>query len=69
MGVRGCAFILQEERSAGPYCTAEKIATQRAETAVVAALTPICVEDSSSKPMSQQSIVAFNKAPSWAGAQ
>jgi hypothetical protein len=34
--------------------TAEKMATQRAETAVVAALAPICVEGSSSKPMPQQ---------------
>ena len=45
--------------------TAEKMATQRAETAVVAALTPICVEKFQQQTDLAAKLVAFNKAPSW----
>ena len=45
--------------------TAEKLASQRAETAVVAALAPICVEKFQQQTDSAAKLVAFNKAPSW----
>ena len=45
--------------------TAEKMAGQRAETAVVAALAPICVEKFQQQTDSAAKLVAFNKAPSW----
>src|SRR2546423_10023562 len=45
--------------------TAEKMASQRAETAVVAALAPICVEKFQQQTDSAAKLVAFNKAPSW----
>ena len=41
--------------------TAEKMATQRAETAVVAALAPICVEKFQQQTDSAAKLVAFNK--------
>jgi len=45
--------------------TAEKMATQRAETAVVAALTPICVEKFQQQIDAAAKLVAFNKVSSW----
>ena len=45
--------------------TAEKLASERAETAVVAALAPICVEKFQQQTDSAAKLVAFNKAPSW----
>jgi hypothetical protein len=46
--------------------TAEKMATQRAETAVVAALTPICVERFQLQTDAAAKLVAFNKvSSSW----
>jgi hypothetical protein len=45
--------------------TAEKMATQRAETAVVAALTPICVEKFQQQTDAAAKLVAFNKVSSW----
>ena len=46
--------------------TAEKMATQRAETAVVAALAPICVEKFQQQTDSAAKLVAFNKvSSSW----
>ena len=45
--------------------TAEKLASQRAETAVVAALAPICVDKFQQQTASAAKLVAFNKAPSW----
>src|SRR5207344_3348292 len=45
--------------------TAEKMATQRAETAVVAALTPICVERFQQQTDAAAKLVAFNKVSSW----
>ena len=45
--------------------TAEKMASQRAETAVVAALAPICVEKFQQQTDAATKLVAFNKAPSW----
>ena len=45
--------------------TAEKMATQRAETAVVAVLAPICVEKFQQQTDAAAKLVAFNKAPSW----
>ena len=44
--------------------TAEKMATQRAETAVVAALTPICVERFQQQTDAAAKLVAFNKVSS-----
>jgi hypothetical protein len=44
--------------------TAEKMATQRAETAVVGALTPICVERFQLQTDAAAKLVAFNKVPS-----
>src|ERR1700746_92979 len=45
--------------------TAEKMATQRAETAVVAVLAPICVEKFQQQTDAAAKLVTFNKAPSW----
>ena len=45
--------------------TAEKMATQRAAAAVVAALAPICVEKFQQQTDAAAKLVAFNKAPSW----
>ena len=46
--------------------TAEKIASQRAETAVVAALAPICVERFQQQTDAAAKLVAFNKvSSSW----
>jgi hypothetical protein len=45
--------------------TAEKMANQRAETAVVAALTPICVEKFRQQTDAAAKLVAFNKVSSW----
>ena len=46
--------------------TAEKMATQRAETAVVAALAPICVEKFQQQTDAAAKLVAFNKvSSSW----
>src|ERR1700739_4336107 len=45
--------------------TAEKMATQRADTAVVAVLAPICVEEFQTQTDAAAKLVAFNKAPSW----
>jgi hypothetical protein len=45
---------------------AEKMATQRAETAVVAALAPICVERFQQQTDAAAKLVAFNKvSASW----
>src|ERR1700741_3617282 len=43
----------------------EKMASQHAETRVVAALAPICVEKFQQQTDSAAKLVAFNKAPSW----
>jgi hypothetical protein len=45
--------------------TAEKMATQRAETAVVAALAPICVEKFQHQADAPTKLVEFNKVASW----
>ncbi len=45
--------------------TAEKMATQRAETAVVAALAPICVEKFQHQADAPAKLVEFNKLASW----
>ena len=45
--------------------TAEKMATQRAETAVVAALAPICVEKFQHQADAPAKLVEFNKVASW----
>jgi hypothetical protein len=45
--------------------TAEKMATQRAEAAVVAVLTPLCVEKFQQQTDAVAKLVAFNKASSW----
>jgi hypothetical protein len=45
--------------------TAEKMANQRAETAVVAALSPICVEKFQQQTDAAAKLVAFNKVSSW----
>src|SRR5205814_9184103 len=44
--------------------TAEKMATQRAEAAVVAVLAPICVAKFQQQTDAAAKLVAFNKAPS-----
>jgi hypothetical protein len=43
--------------------TAEKMATQRAEDAVVAVLAPICVEKFQQQTDASAKLVAFNKFP------
>jgi hypothetical protein len=45
--------------------TAEEMATQRAEAAVVAVLAPICVDKFQQQTDAAAKLVAFNKAPSW----
>ena len=45
--------------------TAEKMANQRAETAVVVALTPICVEKFQHQADAPAKLVEFNKVSSW----
>src|SRR6201981_3372978 len=45
--------------------TAEKMASQRAETAVVAALAPICVAKFQQQTDAATKLVAFNKVSSW----
>jgi hypothetical protein len=45
--------------------TAERLATSRAESAVVAVLSPICVEKFQQQSDSAAALVAFKKAPSW----
>jgi hypothetical protein len=45
--------------------TAEKMATQRAATAVVAALAPICVEKFQHQADAPAKLVEFNKIASW----
>ena len=46
--------------------TAEKLASQRAEAAVVAVLAPICVEKFQQQTDSAEKLVAFNKvSSSW----
>jgi hypothetical protein len=45
--------------------TAEKMATQRAEAAVVAALVPICVEKFQHQADAPAKLVEFNKVSSW----
>ena len=45
--------------------TAEKMATQRAETAVVAVLAPICVEKFQHQADAPAKLVEFNKVSSW----
>jgi hypothetical protein len=45
--------------------TAEKMATQRAEAAVVAVLTPLCVEKFQQQTDAAAKLVAFNKVSSW----
>ena len=45
--------------------TAEKMATQRAEAAVVAALAPICVEKFQQQADAAAKFVEFNKVSSW----
>jgi hypothetical protein len=45
--------------------TAEKMATQRAETAVVGVLTPICVANFQQQTDAAAKLVAFNKISSW----
>ena len=45
--------------------TAEKMATQRAEAAVVAALAPICVEKFQHQADAPAKLAEFNKVASW----
>jgi hypothetical protein len=45
--------------------TAEKMPTQRAEAAVVAVLTPLCVEKFQQQTDAAAKLVAFNKVSSW----
>ena len=45
--------------------TAEKMATQRAETAVVEALAPICVERFHRQTDASAKLTEFNKTPAW----
>jgi hypothetical protein len=45
--------------------TAEKMATERAETAVVAVLAPICVEKFQQQTDAAANLVAFKKISSW----
>ena len=44
---------------------AERMATERAQTAVVAALAPICVEKFQQQADASAKLVAFNKVASW----
>ena len=45
--------------------TAEKMANQRAETAVVVALTPICVQKFQHQAGAAEKLIEFKKAASW----
>ena len=45
--------------------TAERMAKERAQTAVVDALVPICVERFRVQPDAPAKLTEFNKAPSW----
>jgi len=45
--------------------TAERVAQERAQTAVVAVLAPICVEKFQHQADASAKLVEFNKAPSW----
>ena len=45
--------------------TAEKMANQRSETAVVAVLTPICVEKFEHQTDAAAKLIEFKKATSW----
>jgi len=45
--------------------TAEKMATERVETAVVAVLAPICVANFQQQTDAAAKLVAFNKISSW----
>ena len=45
--------------------TAERMATQRAETAVVAVLAPICVEKFQHQADAPAKLVEFNKVSAW----
>ena len=45
--------------------TAERMATQRAETAVVAVLAPVCVEKFQNQADAPAKLVEFNKVSSW----
>ena len=45
--------------------TADKIANQRAETAVVSAMTPLCIEKFQQQPDAAAQLVALKKASSW----
>ena len=45
--------------------TAERMATQRAETAVVAVLAPICVEKFQHQADAPAKLIEFNKISSW----
>jgi hypothetical protein len=45
--------------------TAEKMAAERAETAVVAVLAPICVANFQQQTDAAAKLVAFNKISSW----
>ncbi len=45
--------------------TADRLATSRAEAAVVAVLSPICVEKFQKQSDSVAALVAFKKAASW----
>jgi len=45
--------------------TAERMAQERAQTAVVAVLAPICVEKFQHQADAPAKLVEFNKVPSW----
>src|ERR1700747_3213822 len=45
--------------------TAERMARERAQTAVVAALAPICVEKFQHQADASAKLVEFSKVPSW----
>ena len=45
--------------------TAERMATERAQTAVVGVLTPICVEKFQHQADASAKLIEFNKVPSW----
>ena len=45
--------------------TAERMAQDRGQTAVVAVLAPICVEKFQQQNDSAAALIAFKKAPSW----
>jgi hypothetical protein len=45
--------------------TAERMANERAQTAVVSVLAPICVENFQHQTDAATKLIEFNKAPSW----